>query len=192
MAEIGVWKGDFAKHILEHSQSVKKYYMIDPWATLPDWNKPYNVDCNKFDDVYEEAMVKCRFAAEKIVVLRGRTKEVIDEIPDKSLDYAYVDGDHTLRGITIDLIKTYEKIADDGFLGGDDFSSNLRQHDARYEPTLVFPFAIYFAEAMNVPMYALPFNQFVIHKKTNSSFSFTDYTGKYNDLTLNKLFSNLP
>ena len=110
LAEVGVWKGDFARHVLQQCGSIERYFMIDPWASLPDWNKPFNVDTQVFEDVYAEAMEKTAFASEKVVVLRGRTKEVIDEIPDESLDFVYIDGDHTLRGITIDLIKVFSKI----------------------------------------------------------------------------------
>src|SRR6476619_6920363 len=42
-AEIGVWKGDFAQAILASFSALTKYYMIEPWAQLPDWNKPFNV-----------------------------------------------------------------------------------------------------------------------------------------------------
>jgi len=187
MAEVGVWKGDFAKLVLEQCKFIERYYMIDPWAKLPDWNKPFNVDTEIFEDVYAEAMNKTAFASSKIVVLRGRTKEVIDEIPDESLDFAYIDGDHTLRGITIDLIKLLPKIKKDGFIGGDDFTPNPWQHDLRFEPTLVCPFSIYFAEAMDLPIVALPFNQFLIQKRTDIPFAFVDYTGKYSDISLNKL-----
>lgn len=187
MVEIGVWKGDFAKDMLQHCKTVEKYYVIDPWATLPDWNKPLNVDAKVFNDVYTEAMNKLEFASEKVVVLRGRTKEVIEEIPDGSIDFAYVDGDHTLRGIAIDLIKIFPKIKEDGLIAGDDFTPNPWQHDIRFEPTLVCPFSIYFAEAMDVPIIALPFNQFLIQKKVDSSFSFKDYTGRYSDISLNNL-----
>jgi len=187
MAEVGVWKGDFAKLVLEQCKFIERYYMIDPWAKLPDWNKPFNVDTEIFEDVYAEAMNKTAFASSKIVVLRGRTKEVIDEIPDESLDFAYIDGDHTLRGITIDLIKLLPKIKKDGFIGGDDFTPNPWQHDLRFEPTLVCPFSIYFAEAMDLPIIALPFNQFLIQKRSDIPFAFVDYTGKYSDISLNKL-----
>jgi len=187
IVEIGVWKGDFAKDVLEQCETIEKYYMIDPWATLPDWNKPFNVDTEVFEDVYKEAMNKVGFASEKVVVLRGRTKEVIEKIPNGSLDFAYIDGDHTLRGITTDLIKLFPKMKENGFIAGDDFTPNPWQHDIRFEPTLVCPFSIYFAEAMNVPIIALPFNQFLIQKKTNSTFSFVDHTGTYSDISLNKL-----
>lgn len=187
MLEIGVWKGDFARDILQRCEFIERYYMIDPWSNLSDWNKPLNVKQDLFDRAYAETMEKTAFASEKRVVLRGRTKEVISEIPDGSIDFAYIDGDHTLRGITIDLIKVLPKVKEGGFIGGDDFCSNPWQHDVRFEPTLVCPFSVYFAEAMELPIVALPFDQFLIQKRAGVSFSFTDSTGQYSDLSLNKM-----
>lgn len=161
--------------------------MIDPWAHLPDWNKPMNVDREEFNRVYDEAMQKTAFASAKIVVLRGRTREVIDSIPDGSLDFAYVDGDHTLRGITVDLIKVLPKIKEGGFIGGDDFARDPWQHPARFEPTLVCPFSVFFAEAMHLPIVGLPFDQFLIQRHPAAGFTFTDTTGKYGNLSLNRL-----
>jgi hypothetical protein len=185
--EVGVWKGEYAQYILERCDSIQKYYMIDPWATLPDWNKPYNVAPKAFDEVYQEAMKRTEFAASKRVVLRGRTKEVIDDIEDGSLDFAYIDGDHTLRGITVDLFKVLPKIKDGGFIGGDDFTNTPWQHGIRFEPTLVCPFSVYFAEAFDLPIMALPFEQFVIQKRTDSTFAFIDATSSYSDISLNRL-----
>lgn len=128
-------------------------------------------------------MTRTDFAAAKRVVLRGRTKEVIASIPDNSLDFAYIDGDHTLRGITVDLIKTLPKVKEGGLIGGDDFIDTPWQHDMRYEPTLVCPFSVYFAEAMDLPIAALPFEQFVLQKSTASAFRFIDTTGKYRNGT---------
>lgn len=187
MAEIGVWKGEFATQILEQCAFVRRYYLIDPWATLPDWNKPFNVEPQKFDEIYAEAIKNTAFAADKTVVLRGRTKEVVDQIPDDSLDFAYIDGDHTLRGITIDLISLLPKIKLGGLIGGDDFSKTPWQHGVDFEPTLVCPLSIYFAEAMSFPFFALPFNQFLMQKTSSGAFSYIDTTGNYADVSLNKL-----
>ncbi len=186
MAEIGVWKGDYARDILTACQSVIRYYMIDPWARLPDWNKPFNVEPLAFDDIHAECMSKTAFAAPRISVLRGRTREVIDQIPDGSLDFAYIDGDHTLRGITIDLIKILPKMREGGIIAGDDFVNTPWQHDLRFEPTLICPFAIYWAEAMDLPIVALPHNQFMIQRRAGATFSFLDTTGLYADVSLNK------
>jgi hypothetical protein len=187
MLEVGVWKGEYAQEILQQCEFVQQYYMIDPWANLPDWNKPFNVSSKVFDDVYEEAMKRTAFASSKRIVLKGTTKVVIDSISNNSLDFAYIDGDHTLRGITIDLHKVLPKIKEGGFVGGDDFTTTPWQHGIRYEPTLVCPFAVYFSEAMDLPIAALPFNQFLIQKRSNASFSFIDTTGSYSDISLNRL-----
>ena len=187
VVEVGVWKGKFAEHVLRQCEFIERYYMIDPWAKLPDWDKPFNVETQRFDNIYHQAMERTAFASEKVVVLRGRTKEVIDNIPDESLEFAYIDGDHTLRGITIDLIKLLPKIKKYGLIGGDDFAPNPWQQDGRFEPTLVCPFSIYFAEAMNLPIIALPFNQFLMQRRADSSFAFLDDTGHYRDISLNKL-----
>jgi len=157
--------------------------MIDPWAHLPDWNKPFNVDDQTFEEVSAEALLKTDFAARLRIVLRGRTSVVIDEIPDQSLDFAYIDGDHTLRGITLDLIQVLPKIKDGGLIGGDDFINKPWQHRAAYEPTLVCPFAVYFAEAMRLPFVALPHKQFLIQKAADTAFSFVDLAGTYSDLS---------
>lgn len=184
VVEVGVWKGAFSEEVLRECGSIESYHMIDPWATLPDWNKPYNVDSKQFDDIYSEAMQATEFAAEKRIVHRGKTSDVASEIEDGSIDYAYVDGDHTLRGITIDLTLILPKVRPGGYLTGDDFTNTAWQHDARYEPTLVCPYAVYFAEAHGLPIVALPHSQFLIHNTPEAGFSFTDKTGDYSDVSI--------
>jgi len=156
MAEIGVYRGDFAAGLLKNCDSLKRYYMIDPWRHLEDWNKPANVDSNLFEQFFIETKAKTDFANNKRVILRGKTTEVINEIPGGNLDFIYIDSDHTLKGIAIDLINSYPKIRNGRYIGGDDFSSTIWQHQTRYEPTLVFPFAVYFVEMMGAPIYSLP------------------------------------
>jgi hypothetical protein len=160
MAEIRVYEGDFAASVLQKCERVSKYYMVDPWKHLADWNKPTNQDDTTFERIFETARSKTDFAAARRVILRGKTSEVIHDILDGELDFAYIDGDHTLRGVTIDLIRVYPKVRVGGFIGGDDFSRTIWSHRTTFEPTLVFPFAVYFAEAVGATIYALPNIQF--------------------------------
>lgn len=162
--EVGVWKGDFAEAILSRCPGVTTYYMLDPWRRLTGWNKPFNKADTEFENIYRMAVRKTDFAKDRRIVLRGTTTEVIHEIADGSVDLAYIDGDHTLRGILIDLVAAYPKVRDGGIIGGDDFSPTIWQHDARYEPTLVAPVATHFAEAVNNPITVLPFQQYAIEK----------------------------
>lgn len=170
VAEIGVFRGDFAEHILDECPGISRYYMIDPWRQLPEWNKPLNVADDVFDGWYQESLERTERHEGRRVVLRGTTAEVIDGIGDESLDFAYVDGDHTLRGITIDLHLVYPKIRADGSIGGDDFFPSIWQHGRGYEPTLVFPYAVHFAEAVDAPIAVLPHDQFLIEKRPGFRF----------------------
>ena len=188
VAEIGVYEGDFAVKVLEECPTIERYYMVDPWRHLDDWNKPANEKDNVFEKIYAAALERTEFAAEKRTVLRGKTTEVIQDIPDNSLDFAYIDGDHTLKGIAIDLVRLYPKIRPGGWIGGDDFSQTVWQHRTTFEPTLVFPFAVYFAEAVGDSIYGLPFNQFLIEKQESEAFTFVDLTEQYGDIGLRNQF----
>lgn len=190
IAELGVYRGNFAQKILEKCPHIKNYILVDPWRNLPDWNKPSNQNNETFEAYYQETLTKTDFAKEKRTVFRGKTAEVIDQIKDKSLDLAYIDGDHTLKGITIDLINLWPKVKENGFIVGDDFSPSIWQHKQKFEPTMIFPFAVYFAEAVNAKIYGLPYNQFLLIKE-QSGFEFFDLTnGNYSNLELKSQFNS--
>ncbi len=188
VAEIGVYRGEYAEHVLKNCDSIDKYYMIDPWKHLDDWNKPANKDDEVFNEFYAEVIKRTNFANKKRIVLRGKTTEVINDIPDNSLDFVYIDGDHTLKGIAIDLINIYPKIKDGGWIAGDDFTQSIWQHPKKFEPTMIFPFAIYFAEAMSDHIYSIGHSQFLIRKDGQSNYEFTNFTSNYADISLRNQF----
>jgi len=189
MVEIGVYRGDFAAALLERCAGIAKYYMIDPWKHLDNWNKPANQDDTIFEGFYQETRTKTDFAARRRVILRGRTTDVVEEITDGELDFAYIDGDHTLRGITIDLMRIYPKVKLGGFVGGDDFTASVWEHKTSFEPTLVFPYAVYFAEAVGARIYSLPHSQFCLQKTEPADFSFVDLTRQYGNVGLQRQFA---
>lgn len=180
-AEIGVWRGEFAEAMLHFCPALQRYYMVDPWRHLQDWNKPANTSDAEFEKVKAEALRRTEFASERRIVVQGRSLDVLDRIPDGSLDFAYIDSDHSLRGITIDLQRILPKMHPNGWIGGDDFVPNVWQHSPKYEPSFVFPYAVYFAEAIGAPIYAIGHSQFLISMSPVSSAhsNFIDRTGIY-------------
>jgi len=186
MAEIGVWRGDFAQHMLRECPSLEKYYLIDPWQMLDDWNKPLNAD--NLEEAFQETQTKLEPYSHKTVFLRGRTTEVAHKLGE--LDFAYIDGDHTLRGIVLDMMQVWPKIRDGRWLGGDDFSPSIWQHAPDYEPSMVFPFAVHFAEGVNCPITAIGGCQFVIEKV--EGFRFDDQTGLYPTTEINPQIQSMP
>ena len=151
VAEIGVWKGEFAYEILKNCPNVEKYYLVDPWRHLGDWNKPMNYNDRVFETAYQEMLKLLDFAKDRIVVLRGTTLEVVDQIPDEGLDLVYIDGDHTAKGVVIDLIRLKPKMKKHGVIGGDDYVDNIYHHsDDKFDPTMVKPVVNGFVAAYEV------------------------------------------
>lgn len=163
--EIGVYRGAFARQMLDRCPSIEKYYLIDPWRSFTDaWNDPLRGPQEEMDENFRITREKLEAHAHRIEILRGTTLEVIDQIPDESLDFIYVDGDHTLRGITIDMVKAWPKLKPGGTLGGDDYGDNQYHNGREYDPTEVKPFVDYFAEAVGAVAEPARHRQFIMHK----------------------------
>lgn len=71
-------------------------------------------------------------------VVRGTNVEAAPQIPDASLDFVYLDGDHTLRGIMFDLNLYAPKVRPGGMVCGDDYT--FGQHETKFDPTMVKPY----------------------------------------------------
>ena len=181
--ELGVWKGELAAHLLSSLSQIERYYLLDPWRNLENWDKPFNLDDQAFEGVYNQALQATQFAEPRRHILRGTTAEVIHQIPDQTLDAAYIDGDHTLRGITIDLMAVWPKVKTGGLVICDDFTPSPWQHGREYEPSLVFPYALHFAEAVDATAVAPGLNQCVLIKG-QGGYAFHDLTGLYGNQTL--------
>ena len=181
MVEVGVFAGEFASRILQECAAVSSYFMIDPWRHQSNWNKPANKSDADFLAIKQQALSVTAFAQDRRVVLEGTTTEMAHLLPNEGLDFAYIDGDHTLRGVTIDLIRIWPKLRPGAILAGDDFCPSIYQHSPQFEPTFVFPWAVHFAEAMGCPLFGLPFNQFaiIVDPQPNNGFHFYNLTQEY-------------
>lgn len=117
--EIGVAEGRNALSIIQSSQ-VERLYLIDSWKELKqkgdggfpqDWH-----DINL--RVAQETLEPYK---EKAIWLRGLSQDMIDSIPDDSLVFAYLDGDHSYQGCLSDLVRIYKKVKVGGVIAGHDY-----------------------------------------------------------------------
>lgn len=128
-AEIGVWQGDFSAAILTVAQP-RTVHLIDPWQSAPAELEGVLYDKPQADmDAIHDQVLR-RFAHEiasgTVVVHRARSADAAGEIADGSLDWAYIDGDHTYEGVSADLAAYAPKLGSDGLLCGDDYVANGR------------------------------------------------------------------
>lgn len=123
-AEIGVWKGDFSRSILEVTEP-KELHLVDPWTFQDEYpDRMYGGKVAKsqrdMDAIYES--VRSRFSSEDAVRLhRGSSREVMKKFDSEMFDWIYVDGNHYYDHVLEDLRMSYEKLKPGGVIVGDDY-----------------------------------------------------------------------
>ena len=104
-AEMGCHKGNFSAHILDVT-APRKLHLIDYEAAFV-------------------AEVRERYAKEidagVVEVHHGDTVATVDALPAGSLDWAYIDGDHSYRGAVRDLAAAHRAVKPDGWIGLNDY-----------------------------------------------------------------------
>lgn len=102
--EIGVMYGDNALNMLLNLP-LERLYLIDP-------------------NLYK-ARNRLKKFNHKIVELPWRSDIAVSNIADESLDFCYIDGDHSYEGVKRDIELYYPKLKWGGVLGGHDFSGTF-------------------------------------------------------------------
>ena len=132
MAEIGIFRGDFAQVLLE-SFRPSRFTLIDPWD--PEMICSGDQDGN--DVVYfhgEELFehVTSRFENEKTIeIQRKYSSDAV--IEPRSLDVLYIDGDHSYSGVAGDLERARVWVKYGGWICGHDFAMNPAKARHHYD-----------------------------------------------------------
>lgn len=119
--EIGIAEARNSLEIISWPQ-IERLYLIDSWKELQqkgDGGFPQQWH----DDNLKLAQQTLEPYKEKAIWLRGLSTNMIDSIPDDSLIYAYLDGNHAYEGFLSDLQKIYRKVKVGGVISGHDFLS---------------------------------------------------------------------
>lgn len=117
--EIGVAEGRNAEVIIA-SPNISKLYLIDNWSHLDqpgDGSYPQSWHDNNFKEAHE----RVKPFKEKAIFLKGFSSDMIKQIPDDSLIFAYIDGDHSEIGCLSDLRQVYRRVIKGGVIAFHDF-----------------------------------------------------------------------
>ena len=128
-AEIGVWKGDFSAQILK-SAKPKTLHLIDPWLvsdasdrTDQAWYGADKITQSAMDSMHKA--VSDRFAREvslgRVRIHRSDSPTALGTMEANTVDYVYVDGDHSYDGVSTDLAEAYRVCKVDGLICCDDY-----------------------------------------------------------------------
>lgn len=117
--ECGIAEGRNAQ-VLIQSEQITKLYMIDAWTHLKQ-SGDGGYDQSWHDNNYKEMLERTEPFKEKRVILKGLSSEMIKQIPDDSLIFAYVDAHHSYEGCYQDLLNIYPKMKVGGVIAAHDF-----------------------------------------------------------------------
>ena len=126
-AEIGVLNGNTAFRILGE-RPLLTHYMIDPWIA-PEKESSYfkSGDDNALkpaqahEGAYQKTLKRVEFAGERAIIMRMFSNQAAKKIKDDSLDFVFIDGDHSYTGVSTDIKLWLSKVKKGGFISGHDY-----------------------------------------------------------------------
>ena len=118
--ELGVWEGRNALNIYNNVNLIK-LYLIDPWHPY-DRNKDLFIDDSIEDNEKRYQTTRKKFLNnDKVKIIRKKSEDAAHDFEDESLDFVYVDGDHSYEYVKKDLELWYPKLKKFGVMMGDDY-----------------------------------------------------------------------
>jgi hypothetical protein len=136
-AEIGVWTGKTSKMLLAALPRLT-LIMVDRWTPPPPGDSYHvgstmmaKVDARGYQDAYREAMSKIRPWRERAKVISMLSVEAAAKIKDGTLDFVFIDGDHSYAGVTADLQAWAPKVKPGGLLCGHDWDNDNTTQEVR-------------------------------------------------------------
>lgn len=120
--EIGTGRGEGSYLILEKCSNVKKLYTIDPFKEFNDW---IGVIEQKDQDKFE-AIAKINHAefGERVEMIKKSSDEAVSMFEDNSMDFIFIDGDHSVQQVKQDCINYYPKLRSGGIFAVHDTNLN--------------------------------------------------------------------
>lgn len=142
IAEIGVERGSLTAAILSACEGqLKTYYLIDPWRPYSGpgagwyFNQPRFQAQDIWDDLYGYV---CNLFGNRATILRLPSIEAAKLFRPSSLDFVFIDGDHSCEAITADIQAWLPILRETGILTGHDYDAE-EFPDVRWAVHDIFP-----------------------------------------------------
>ena len=124
IAEVGVGYGYFSAMLLEQLQP-EKFIAIDSFAITAGaepWNQSILRDQKISHLAYYRAKFQQQIESGQLVIYPGLSWEMLSQLPDKSIDYLYLDAGHSYEEVVKDLEQVRGKIKDTGIIQFNDYT----------------------------------------------------------------------
>lgn len=129
-AEIGVYRGDLSARLLRARPQLR-LLLVDAWAGSAGASDSYKASGDrrafdspeKMDAHYEATRRAVAFAGKRASIVRSFSTAAAVMVEDASLDFVFIDADHSYEGCSADIKVWWPKVKPGGLLCGHDYSA---------------------------------------------------------------------
>jgi len=113
--EIGVFRGEYSAKLMHYIPGLK-LYAIDPWTAYPG----YSIDSKRVAEAYDLAVANTSHYS-GCTLIRDYSENAVKGFTNNSLDFVYVDGNHSFENTVWDIAQWSRKVRPGGIVAGHDF-----------------------------------------------------------------------
>lgn len=118
--EVGSWKGKSSSYMaveIANSNKNIKFDCIDTWEGSPEHGDSFKNN----DLLYNIFLTNMKPAEKYFNPIRMRSDEAFKLYPDQSLDFVFIDAEHSYEAVKQDIINWLPKVKKGGILAGHDY-----------------------------------------------------------------------
>jgi len=117
-AEIGVAFGGHSERILSKTRAT--LYCIDPYKHFDGYDDAMNMENHEFNRLYKYTKQRLEKFGNRAILIRKTSNEATNYI-NGLLDFVYIDGDHSEKGVREDILNWFPRLSDNGIIAGHDY-----------------------------------------------------------------------
>ena len=130
-AEIGVEKGINSESILKEL-NISTLYLVDIWFDYNEIgaNRPQKANFELVSNKFKNNL--------KVKIIKDFSLKAVKEIPDNSLDFVYIDANHSYKYVYQDISVWFNKVKEGGIIAGHDAYNHLGVSTEVFKALIVF------------------------------------------------------
>ena len=117
-AEIGVYKAGFTEKFCKVGL---KMFAIDGWCAYDEYNEPSRNIQARQDFLYGHAQ-RVLAPYPSCTIIRKPSMEALVDFQNESLDFVYIDANHTFKYVVEDIYEWSKKVRKGGVIAGHDYA----------------------------------------------------------------------
>jgi hypothetical protein len=128
-AEIGVNKGELSKHLMKNRPALNMI-LVDRWTAYSEEEReaagrtPMTMRSAEWFKISKNLMTEnLRPFKKRYLILNGDSVKMADQVKDGSLDFVFIDADHSYQGCLADIKAWAPKVKPGGLISGHDYES---------------------------------------------------------------------